>query len=148
MMRPFRRQNGFTLLEVLLAVGVLMLGSLGVMALFAIASESHRAAVEQAQTALAAETLLADYQSTCTPEWINQRLAEQVPQDWPVKLENQQSPEFPRYYYDLEIRTLDLTGDPADDTSELHVTLTLKSRDDDPNAVVASFETVYLLRPY
>ena len=145
------KSRGFTLLEVLLAVGVLMFGSMGVMALFAIASESHRAAVEQTEAALAAETILADFQSLCTPAWLEDLLEQQG--EFPVKLvdqeEDRESAAFPQFYYDLEIQPLDLTGDPADDTSELRVTLTLKRNEGtDPKAVAFVFETVFLLRPF
>jgi prepilin-type N-terminal cleavage/methylation domain-containing protein len=54
------RRAGFTLVEVLVALGVLAVGIGGVMALFAGAAGTHRRAVEETAAAIIADTVIAE----------------------------------------------------------------------------------------
>ncbi|HUW32291.1 MAG TPA: prepilin-type N-terminal cleavage/methylation domain-containing protein [Planctomycetota bacterium] len=49
---------GFTLIEILMAIGILVVGLTGVIALYAVAVDAHRATVEQAGAASLAESML------------------------------------------------------------------------------------------
>ena len=58
----FRRRRaaagGFTLIEILMAIGILVVGLTGVIALYAVAVDAHRATVQQAGAAALAESML------------------------------------------------------------------------------------------
>jgi hypothetical protein len=52
--------TGFSLVEVVVALGILVMGIGGVLAMFAAAVNSHRRAIEQTTTALIADTVIAE----------------------------------------------------------------------------------------
>ena len=58
-----RDQEGFTLVEVLVAVCIFMLGILGVIALFGSAAKSGRQAADETNAALLAQTVVAELRS-------------------------------------------------------------------------------------
>ncbi|MBI5366757.1 MAG: prepilin-type N-terminal cleavage/methylation domain-containing protein [Planctomycetes bacterium] len=55
-----RAQAGFTLMEILVALAVLALGTTGVFLLFNIGAQTHRRAIENARVAALADTLLTE----------------------------------------------------------------------------------------
>ena len=133
-------RKGFTILETLLAIAILMIGSIGVLGLFTVAAQSHDNAVEETQAALAAESLFSYARTLCTREHLG---------DMPFTEIDQPVEDHQQFYYDLQITSLDITGDPADDKAEMLVTLTLKSGPgDDPNLIAYRFQTVFLLDPF
>ena len=60
--RPSRRE-GFSLLEVLIAMVILTVGATSLIALFAAASRTHKRAIDRTRAALVAEGLFADVQA-------------------------------------------------------------------------------------
>jgi prepilin-type N-terminal cleavage/methylation domain-containing protein len=57
-MNRIRRQSGFTLMEILLAIGILAVGITSVLFLFTMGARSHRRAVDRTRSALLAETVI------------------------------------------------------------------------------------------
>jgi prepilin-type N-terminal cleavage/methylation domain-containing protein len=56
--RPRSARRGFTLIEILIALAILVIGMVGVMAAFASAIELHKRGVDQTSAALLAQTIL------------------------------------------------------------------------------------------
>ena len=52
------RAAGFTLIEIMIAIGILVVGLTGVIALYAVAVDAHKSAVEQSGAAALAESML------------------------------------------------------------------------------------------
>ncbi len=55
-----RAARGFSLIEVLVAMGVLVVGIVGVLALFAAAADAHRRALEETTAAIIADSVIAE----------------------------------------------------------------------------------------
>jgi len=108
---PLQRSSGFTLIEILLAIGILAIGITAVLSLFMMGARSHRRATDRTRSALLADTLVnqirADLAETLPANrynevgnyiWLRDRAT-----DKDIKLENQNPashadfPEF-RYY--------------------------------------------------
>ena len=154
MIRATRTTGGFTLLEIILAMGVLMFGSLGALVVYRIAVGSHHAAEDQSAAALAAEGLLADFEVFCTEDNLKQRAAgDYLTADTPIEMADQQCANFPQFYYDVTFAPPE--SQSIGQSAELFVTLRLKHYPDaefpagderrDPGAYV--FRTVFLLKP-
>ena len=93
-------QQAFTLIEILLAIGILALGITAVLFLFTIGARSHKRAVDRTRAALLAQTVLnqikADLLAPRLPERYN------IDEDDPVPIppiQNARSAEFPEFYY-------------------------------------------------
>jgi len=56
--RRLRNSRGFTLAEILIAIGILLVGMTGVLAVYAVAVDFHRRAVDNSSIALLAENML------------------------------------------------------------------------------------------
>jgi type II secretory pathway pseudopilin PulG len=159
MIRPARKQQGFTIIEILLAIGVLMVGSVGALGLFVIASDSHRRAVDSADAALAAEGLASDLESVCCRT--NQRLLDDQDRQLvtvldagePFKRTDQQCANYPQFYYDFRLERLDQLDQngqvtrQTDDPTELLATLTLKHTKG-TDSKHYTFQTIFLLRSF
>jgi prepilin-type N-terminal cleavage/methylation domain-containing protein len=63
-----RRQGGFSLIEVLIAMLVLSLGAGSILSLFAAAAATHRRSVDRTHAALVAERVLSEVRSLYLPE--------------------------------------------------------------------------------
>ena len=61
------RRRGFTLMEIMFAIAVLLLGMTGVISLYAVAVDAHRRASDQSGVALAASSLLAQVTADFAP---------------------------------------------------------------------------------
>ena len=93
------RQGGFTLLEVLLSLAILVLGLSAILPLFAVGTRSHRRGIDQTMVSLIAPHITARLQ---------ERLYEQSPQP----LKDQTYADLGRVYkYDAVFTPLD-PGDP------------------------------------
>ncbi len=157
-MRRIRKDRGFSLLEIILAMGVLMVGSLGALALFRIAVDSHRTAEDQTTAALAAEGLIADYQCFCTHKALQQYEAnggEPILSKQSYELLDQQCANFPQFFYDLALQPLNADPDiTIGRATELLATLRLKHfpeeglDDGQKDAQAYIFKTVFLLKPF
>lgn len=90
---------GFTLIEVLIAVAILSLGMMGVLAVFAAATESHRRAVDGAEAAMIATSLAAEARARFREPGCL------------VPVTDAAVPQRPRYRYDIEYIPLDADGD-------------------------------------
>jgi prepilin-type N-terminal cleavage/methylation domain-containing protein len=55
---PLKRSSGFTLIEILLAIGILALGITSVLSMFMMGARSHRRATDRARSALLADTVI------------------------------------------------------------------------------------------
>ena len=84
-----RRTAGYSLMEILVALGVLAIGLAGVFSLFGIATTTQRRAADQANAALVAARAFAEVQA---------RFSAGDPQ----AVKDQSFPEFPGYRYDVE----------------------------------------------
>lgn len=164
MLRHSNRRSGFTILEIMLAIGVLMAGSLGAIAVYRMAVTSHRSAEDQAAAALAAEGLMADYAAFCTYdnllEYENSSGESVLDQPF-YEFSDAQCTNYPQFYYDLRLDALpfhpeDAPGDRITTirrAAELLVTLKLKHfPDTDENTETEDkrayeFKTVFLMKP-
>ena len=92
----FRRtERGFTLIEILVAIGILALGITAVLFLFAMGARSHRRATLRTQAALLAEAVV-------------NRLQAEFPQAAePQTITNATDPDFPGFTYDVSFSPLD-----------------------------------------
>jgi prepilin-type N-terminal cleavage/methylation domain-containing protein len=62
MKRTGRARAGFTLIEILLAIGILAVGITSVLVLFTMGARSHRRAIDHTRAALLAEAIVNDLQ--------------------------------------------------------------------------------------
>lgn len=157
-MRTRRKDRGFSLLEIILAMGVLMVASLGALALFQIAVDSHQNAEDQTTAALAAEGLIADYQHFCTHKALQQYEAdsgESILSEKSYELLDQQCANYPQFYYDLTLRPPNTDPEiTIGQATELLATLRLKHfpedglDDEQKDARAYTFNTVFLLKPF
>ena len=92
----FRRtERGFTLIAILVAIGLLALGITAVLFLFAMGARSHRRATLRTQAALLAEAVV-------------NRLQAEFPQAAePQAITNATDPDFPGFTYDVSFSPLD-----------------------------------------
>ncbi len=88
-------QDGFTLVEVLVAVGIFMLGMLGILALYGSAARSGRLAADETNAALLAQTVVAELRSQVNAGHKITAVIERSHDD------------FPRYKYSVEAVELD-----------------------------------------
>jgi prepilin-type N-terminal cleavage/methylation domain-containing protein len=77
------RSDGFSLLEVLIAMMILSIGAASVLALFAGAANTHRRALDRTESALVAEQILAEvaarYVDGLTADEVRARVEREVP---------------------------------------------------------------------
>jgi len=89
-----RGQSGFTLIEILVAIGILALGITAVLFLFAMGARSHRRATLRTQAALLAEAVV-------------NRLQAEFPQAAePEDISNASDPDYPGFTYDVHFGPL------------------------------------------
>ena len=105
-------EAGFSLIEVVVALGVLMLGIGSVLALFASATAAHRRAVHQTQAAELAEWAIADIESAITrgaelEEVVSAPPLEVLRRDWPG--------------YRVEVSFLPIAGETGEDEILLRI---------------------------
>lgn len=86
-----RRQAGFTLLEILVALGIFVVAVSSIVSLLLVAASSHKRAVDRTRAALLAEAVFADLEG--------QRRVGQPLQ--PITAGKH--PDFPGMFYDLEL---------------------------------------------
>lgn len=89
-----RRERGFTLIEILVAIGILAVGITAVLFLFAMGARSHRRATLRTQAALLAEAV------------VNRLQAEFPEAAEPENLVNASDPDFPGFTYDVTFSRL------------------------------------------
>ena len=167
--RGFRRADGFTLLEIMMAIGVLALGMLGVLMMFVVATETHRRAVHASQTAQMAEALLAELQSEMffEPDGKTIKLPVYDPDAHPpawgdivivpdgsegstfAAATNKGHPDFPGYRYSLYLNRLDdAAATPLTcDTQAVKVILVITYRSGE-NEVKQRYETLLPIKAY
>lgn len=118
-------------MEIMVAIGVLVIGMLGVLSLFVAAVSSHKRAVEQDQVARLAETLLAQEKANFSAEALTRDLynnttgqqspdgipdiddnQDGVPDDVPWNDEmGEKHPDFPKYRYQVYYTPLGSTDE-------------------------------------
>ena len=86
--------SGFTLIEILLAIGILALGITAVLFLFTMGARAHKRAIDRTQAALLAETVANLWQERLT--------ADAAPVDVPKATH----PDFPGFYYSVAFTQL------------------------------------------
>ncbi|MHC5036899.1 MAG: type IV pilus modification PilV family protein [Planctomycetota bacterium] len=112
-----QRNSGFSLLEVLVALGIVTIGVTAVLALFASGVDIHKQAVDQSNAALVAQTLASELEAKYTVARIDAWLREKgkkrkkrrisgylkdIPDRRPVEV-----PGFPGYRYSVKFTPLD-----------------------------------------
>ncbi len=95
-----RARRGFTLIEVLVALGILALGIGGVMAIFVAASATHRRALDETTAAIIAETVIAEQRAAFNRSH----------SDDPVPLDHAPVPGYELYR--VSVRPVALARDP------------------------------------
>lgn len=90
-----RSESGFTLLEIMVALGIFAVAIASIMSLLLVAASSHKSAVDYTRAAMLAETVAADLEGQL-------RLGKPLR---PVKDAAHAS--FPRMRYDLELHPVD-----------------------------------------
>lgn len=88
MLRPGRlRRQGFSLMEVLIAMMILTAGATSVIALFAVASSTHKRAVDRTRSALIAEEIFSQVQALYRFETEPQEILSRLKQTVPAKID-------------------------------------------------------------
>ena len=104
------RESGFTLLEIIVALSIMLIGIASVFALFAAATALHKRSVDQTNAALIAGMVFSDLDSKITTGIDIAKL-----QKTGASLL-----EFPNYTYDLHLTPIDENGE------ELYIDLTVR----------------------
>ena len=65
--------NGFTLIEVLMALGILAFGLVTVLGVFTMATTTHKRAIDRVNSALLAESVIDDLQEELGPSFDHSR---------------------------------------------------------------------------
>lgn len=119
-----RRDRGFSLIEILIALGILAVGLVSVFALFGAATATHRRGVDHTTTSLLALAALAEAKEALQGD------------NSPADIEGKSVPGFPDGY------TYDISFEPIGNAQiEYKVTVTVKrQRGGEPQSEV--FETV------
>jgi len=89
-----RGREAFTLIEVLLAIGILALGITAVLFLFSMGARSHRRAIDRTRAALLADTVVNDLRASFPPD------------DPPALPPNATHLDFPGFTYDVAFAQL------------------------------------------
>lgn len=148
-----RRETGFSLLEVLVAVGIVTVGVTSVLALFAAGVDVHKQAVDQSNAALAVESIASELEGRYTiaaiDAWIraeNAKGRRNVDErDYLAAIgpaEPVEIPGFPGYRYDVKFTPLDESGFAV--MAEIRVYW----RKGGGRGVIESAPKVLLKRPY
>jgi len=87
-------RNGFTIIEVLLAIGILAVSITAVLFLFAMGMRSHRRALDRSRAALLAETVANHLQTSFGPNY------------QPNPVTNETRPDFPGFQYNVTFAPL------------------------------------------
>ena len=103
-------ESGFTLVEILVALFVMLVGLSSAFALFAAATAMHKRALDQSTSAVMAESILSEVESKLTS-------GIQISQ---ITRMNAEFPTYDGYRYDLELVPMD------DNEDEIYVKLTIR----------------------
>jgi len=167
--RTLRNPAGFTLVEILISIGILAMGMVGVLSLFSYATRAHRLAMDDVEVAMLAQELLAQYSTlldTSTgpdgqpiPARVfdtrnisgphgssGAKTIEGLPDDGFVMSAN-----YPRLWYSTVLR--DIPHPPLGDSRAGHaarIVIKITGYPGTPNAAdqIQQFETVVLRRPH
>jgi len=95
-----KSQQAFTLIEILLAIGILALGITAVLFLFTIGARSHKRAVDRTRAALLAQTVLNQIKADLLSPDLGQLKRYTIADD-DIQLTEQpaRNAEFPEFYY-------------------------------------------------
>lgn len=119
-----QKQSGFTLLEVLIAIVVLVLGVLAVLPLFAVATSSQKRGIDHTRASLLAQRIAAELHPNVTN---------------PRNLKDQScGSDYPEYRYDAEYAPVD-SNDPFKSAYVLRVRIRWTETDLDKSE---TFETI------
>ena len=139
--RPCLRRSGFTLIECLAALTVLMIGLVSIFSLFLAGTATHKKGVDQTTAGVFAQKVLAELQARFTDEYVKE-LAKKTGSVRSTKftVKDVTDPEFPGpYRYDLALAAFDNRRDT------FAATLTVKWLEGGVQQS-AVFETVLLRR--
>ncbi len=108
------RARGFSLLEMIVALAILVVGTSSALALFAVAAASHKRAVDYAVAAQAAQSIFPEIEQRWT--LIRSRTkagkVKDLPDPIPKPGESEPTvPGYPQYAYRIEFSRLDDEGD-------------------------------------
>ncbi|MHC5040638.1 MAG: type IV pilus modification PilV family protein [Planctomycetota bacterium] len=148
-----RRHAGFSLLEVLVALGIVTIGITAVLALFAAGVDVHKQAVDQSNAALAAQSLASEIESKYTLAHIDAWKQKQKKKgkrrlhdtDYLRDIDDRKPvdiPGFPGYRYSVKYTPLDPEG------NAVFARFRIFWRKGGGRAVVEDIPTVLLKRPY
>lgn len=129
--RRLRKEDGFTIIEVLIALGILVVGMLGIIALLAVATRSHTRAKHAVNATMIATSEIADARHKLS----NSRAA--LSSAATAKFQKHKL--YPRYDYKVDVVPLDRDG------REVYVRVTVRWKQRGRN-VEEVFETIVLRR--
>lgn len=166
--RTRRTRAGFTLVEILISIGILAMGMVGVLSLFSYATRAHRLAMDDVEVAMLAQELLAQYSTlldTSTgpdgqpiPADLFDTLAIPAPGGSAAKTIDGlpddgfvMSANYPRLWYSVVLR--DIPHPPLGESGVGHaarIVIKITGYPGSPNAAdqIHRFETVVLRRPH
>ena len=149
-----RRFQGFSLIEVIVALGIVTVGVTAVLALFASGVDVHKRSIDQSNAALAAATIASELEARYTLARIDAwkknaakagrkvRDAEYMA-DVPARgKEYPEIPGFPDYLYGVEYIPLDK------DSNAVLARITIFWKSGGTRPITEEFRTVLLKRPY
>jgi len=84
-----RNRDGFTIIEILLAIGILAIGITSVLFLFTMGTRSHQRALDRTRAAMLAETVANQLQTDFGPAYAVNNIT------------NATHPDFPGYHYSV-----------------------------------------------
>lgn len=120
------RNGGFTLIEVLIALGIMSIGITAVIGIFTMATTTHKRAIDETSAALIAQSAVADARATLTARYDASALpvvAEGPPPVLALR-KNATDPAFPGYSYDVLLTPID--APKAADADVFHVEVRVK----------------------
>ena len=108
-------RRGFTLAELLIAIGIFTFGALIILGLFNAAMVAHRAAVDRTTAAMAAQNLVARHRYAFS--------GSERPESWPNQMLAQDLPDFPGYRYRVQFEKIEDSRNPSTDLYDAYVML-------------------------
>lgn len=90
-----QRQAGFTLMEILIALGIFVIAAVSIMSLFMVATSTHKRAVDATRAGMLAETLLSEIDTAARTQGAIRAVSKKTPH-----------PDYPGMTYTIELKEI------------------------------------------